>query len=363
MPLTSFAQRADDAALLAYVGRTGSGKTLWAYDYALEAMSLGHQCFGNLRPDWAACKWWAKRRYGREISEAQFIPLEDAKCREFWQHVPRGTRSRKVVGVFDEAREFLDTRRGKDEEFESAIVHQRKAHIEILFLTQRFAYLLPRVRGELHAVTYLRDMRRHPALQLIWPRWYHLVHFIECEQAEMRLIEARRGFVRVPKGLYRVYCTDELHGRAAGMFGGITSGFDTREKAVPMSRWAKAASAAAALGAAWSVYQVQGMAGTVSQVEASAAAVNLAASNVVATAAASSNVTAAAVSDVWDGIRVGSYGLAHGGGGRVLVLREGGRIDQVGTLTADGVLVSADAARCLYDAMGTARVLVQGRAK
>jgi len=153
--------------------------------------------------------------YRWRYQEGQYTRLSnDDLTGELHGLIPRGTPSKPVLCVLDEAVDFFDTddRATANREFLSFLRHSRKQCVDMIFIAQDFTELNKRIRNQTHFIWTFWDMQtfRIPGLRsTLPPPWRNM---ILCQQWNRNMTGGplKRIWKTRDQGLFGCYRTDEL---------------------------------------------------------------------------------------------------------------------------------------------------------
>jgi len=158
---------------------------------------------------------YLKRTYKWTYQSGQYNKLHNEDMQgELHGLIPRGTPSKPVLCVLDEAVDFFDTDdRGKaNREFLSFLRHSRKQCVDMIFIAQDFNELNKRIRNQTHFIWTFWDMQtfKIPGIRTtLPPPWKNM---ILCQQWNRSMSGGvlKRVWKTRDVGLFGCYRTDEL---------------------------------------------------------------------------------------------------------------------------------------------------------
>ena len=158
---------------------------------------------------------YLKRTYKWQYQEGQYNKLSNEDLTgELHALIPRGTPSKPVLCVLDEAVDFFDTDdRGKaNREFLSFLRHSRKQAVDMIFIAQDFQEVNKRIRNQTQFIWTFWDMQtfKIPGLRTtLPPPWKNM---ILCQQWNRNMSGGvlKRVWKTRDTGLFGCYRTDEL---------------------------------------------------------------------------------------------------------------------------------------------------------
>lgn len=194
-----------------FEGRIGGGKTLSAMQRCFSTWLRSGLVCTNIDVRWDECKAYARAKYGVELDDRQYMPLDNDDIPRFWEVTPSGTRERPTLVIIDEADVWLDSRETmkQSKTLRNFLKQSRKMSTDIIFITQALKNIDVQIARLVQHVWRFRDMEkwRIPALHLDWP----FPQILQAQYDYDGKTQLNKRFWTKDKALYKTYNTDALY--------------------------------------------------------------------------------------------------------------------------------------------------------